>query len=160
MIHGNLDLGHSSALWILTFKYKMERCGIIYETCKLLCSKMFYNLNRVGSEVRSMFPSGIKIHGGPPPEWSAREHVWELHRPKGPAVSRVTGWDSGSGCEPGVAECKFWQCWAWLDAAAGLCLQLRPITQDGQIPTEVRKLPPHTVHKHTVKKEAMTETCI
>lgn len=83
---------------------------------------------------------GITIHGGPSPERGTGEHVWELHNPKGPviAISGVTGWDPGSGCQPGVEECELWQRWERLAAAAGVCLQLRPVDQDGQISTKVR----------------------
>lgn len=82
--------------------------------------------------------SGATVHGGPSPERSAGEHVWELHHPKRAVISRVTGWDPGSGRQSGVEEHERWECRKRLAAAAGVCLQLRPITQDGQISTEVR----------------------
>lgn len=51
-----------------------------------------------------LFSSGTTIHGGPSPERGTGKHVWKLHHPKGPVVSRVTGRDPGSGCQPGVEE--------------------------------------------------------
>lgn len=50
------------------------------------------------------FISGTAIHGGPSPERGSGKHVWELHHPEEPVVSRVTGRDPGSGGEPGVEE--------------------------------------------------------
>lgn len=99
-----------------------------------------------GKETIVAFSSGITIHGGPSPERGAGEHVWELHHPKGPviSISRVTGWDPGSGCQPGVEERELWQRRERLAAAAGVCLQLRPVAQDGQISTEVRHFIPYT----------------
>lgn len=95
--------------------------------------------NLKNSTIDLILLSGVTIHGGPSPERSTGEHVWELHHPEGPAVSRATGWDPGSGSQPGVEECEHWQRRERLAAAAGLCLHLRPVAQDGQISTEVRQ---------------------
>lgn len=82
--------------------------------------------------------SGFAIHGGPSPERCTRKHVWELHHPKRSVVSVLTGWDPGSGCQSGVEKHKLWQRRERLAPAAGVCLQLRPIAQDGEVPAEVR----------------------
>lgn len=82
--------------------------------------------------------AGVTIHGGPSSQWGTRKHLWKLYHPEGSVVPGVTGWDPRSGRQPGVEKRQCWQCWARLAAAAGLCLQLCTLTQDGQTPAEVR----------------------
>ena len=120
-------------MWKITFSRHFS--SVFTSPKKMLAAR--HNLK--DSAVDLILLSGVTIHGGPSPERSTGEHVWELHHPEGPAVSRATGRDPGSGCQPGVEECEHWQRRARLAAAAGLCLQLRPIAQDGQISTEVRQ---------------------
>lgn len=84
------------------------------------------------------FPPGAAVHGGPAPQRCAGEHVWELHHPEGPVVSRAAGRDPGSGGQPGLEERQRRQRREGVAAAAGVPLQLRPLAEDGQVSPEVR----------------------
>lgn len=81
---------------------------------------------------------GAALHGGPAPQRCAGEHVWELHHPEGPVVPGAAGRDPGSGGQPGLEEQQQRQRGEGVAAAAGVPLQLCPLTQDGQVSPEVR----------------------